>query len=86
MGSRVLTYRIPFSYATWGKEVEEQVRRVVERLSEDMDSLMCFYGVGDHGGGPTKENIENIIELNSNEEIPELIFSSPDIFFEKLAS
>ncbi len=85
-GSRVLTYRIPFSYATWGKEVEEQVRRVVERLSEDMDSLMCFYGVGDHGGGPTKENIENIIELNSNEEIPELIFSSPDIFFEKLAS
>ncbi len=85
-GSRVLTYRIPFSYATWGKEVEEQVRRVAERLSEDMDSLMCFYGVGDHGGGPTKENIENIIELNSNEEIPELIFSSPDIFFEKLAS
>lgn len=85
-GSRVLTYRIHFSYATWGKEVENQVKRVAERLKEPIDSFMCFYGVGDHGGGPTKENIENIIELNRREDIPELIFSSPDRYFGELAS
>ncbi|HOL54638.1 MAG TPA: glycoside hydrolase family 38 C-terminal domain-containing protein [bacterium] len=85
-GSKVLTYRIPFSYATWGKDVEKQVRKVAEKLDENISSLMCFYGVGDHGGGPTRENIENIIELNRREDIPELIFSSPDRYFERLVS
>jgi len=85
-GSRVLAYRIPFSYATWGKEVETQVMRVAEKLNETINSLMCFYGVGDHGGGPTRENIENIIELNKRGDIPELIFSSPDRFFEEISS
>lgn len=83
-GSRVLTYRIPSSYATWGKEIETHITRVAEKLNERLDSLMCFYGVGDHGGGPTKENIENIIELDKRQDLPKLIFSSPDIFFEEL--
>ncbi|MGC8971608.1 MAG: alpha-mannosidase [bacterium] len=85
-GSKVLVYRIPFSYATWGKEVETQVKRVAEKLNETINSLMCFYGVGDHGGGPTKENIENIKELNTKEDIPKLIFSSPDKFFEEISN
>lgn len=85
-GSRILTYRIHFSYATWGKEVEAQVKRVAEKIKEPIDSLMCFYGVGDHGGGPTRENIESIRELNKREDIPELIFSSPDRYFEELTS
>ncbi|MGC8717866.1 MAG: alpha-mannosidase [bacterium] len=85
-GSKVLTYRIPFSYATWGKEVETQVRRVAEKLNETINSLMCFYGIGDHGGGPTKENIENIKELNTREDIPMLIFSSPNKFFEEISN
>jgi len=85
-GSRVLTYRIPFSYATWGKEVESQVRRVAEKLNEEIDTLMCFYGVGDHGGGPTKENINNIIELNKRDDLPKLIFSSPDRFFKEISN
>lgn len=85
-GSQVLTYRIPFSYTTWGKEVESQVKRVAEKLNEKIDTLMCFYGVGDHGGGPTKENIENIIELNKREDMPRLIFSSPEKFFEEISN
>ncbi|MBC7320949.1 alpha-mannosidase [bacterium] len=84
-GSRVLAYRIPFSYATWGKEVESQVKRVSENLNEKIDTLMCFYGVGDHGGGPTKENIENIIELDKRDDLPRLIFSSPNKFFEEIS-
>ncbi|MCX7795322.1 MAG: alpha-mannosidase [bacterium] len=85
-GSRILAYRVPFSYATWGKEVESQVKRVAEKLNEKIDTLMCFYGVGDHGGGPTKENIENIIELDKREDLPRLIFSSPNKFFEEISS
>lgn len=83
-GSRVLAYRIPFSYCTWGKEIETHIKKVAEKLNEKIDTLMCFYGVGDHGGGPTKENIENIIQLNKRDDFPNLIFSCPDRFFEEI--
>jgi alpha-mannosidase len=43
---------------------------------------MCFYGVGNHGGGPTKENIESIRRLNGDPCCPTLLFSTPDRFFE----
>lgn len=39
------------------------------KLSDDLKiPLMCFYGIGDHGGGPTKANIEAIqLELARDE-------------------
>jgi len=61
-GSRVLAYRIPFSYCAWGgleqimDNLIEQVRRIQSL------PLACFYGVGNHGGGPTNENIALIRE------------------------
>ncbi len=42
---------------------------------------MCFYGVGNHGGGPTKENIESIRRMQEDPELPELVFSQPNQFF-----
>lgn len=80
-GSRVLTYRIPFEYLSWGKDVNKHVERVSKEIKPPFNDLMCFYGVGNHGGGPTKENIESIQELNKREEIPELKFNNPSDFF-----
>ena len=45
--------------------------------------MMCFYGVGNHGGGPTRENIESIRALDGKNGIS-LRFSGPDAFFETL--
>ncbi len=83
-GSRVLTFRIPFEYLTWGKEVDQQVRRHMEELKPPIDELMCFYGVGNHGGGPTKENIESIRRLNDTLETPTLLFSTPEKYFAEM--
>lgn len=80
-GSRVLTFRIPFEYLTWGKDVDAQVLRHVEELKAPIDTLMCFYGVGNHGGGPTKENIESIRRLGDTDGYPDLVFSTPDKYF-----
>lgn len=45
--------------------------------------FMLFYGVGNHGGGPTVENIEAI--LNSREEMRHTFaFSHPDAYFDTL--
>jgi alpha-mannosidase len=81
-GSRVLTFRILFEYCTWGKGLEKHIRRCANELKEPFDTLMCFYGVGNHGGGPTRENIESIQRLNADQDLPEMIFSTPERFFE----
>ena len=47
---------------------------------------MCFYGAGNHGGGPTRENIESIRRLNTDPELPELNFDTPNGFFERVSA
>jgi alpha-mannosidase len=80
-GSRVLAYRIPFEYCTWGKDLEQHVRRVAGELRAPVDELMCFYGVGNHGGGPTVENLKSIRRLREQPGAPRLAHSSPNRFF-----
>lgn len=84
-GSKVLTFRIPFEYCTWGKELDKHVWRTAGELREPYNDLMCFYGVGNHGGGPTKENIESVRRLNEDLQFPKLSFSTPNRFFADLS-
>ncbi len=80
-GSRVLTFRIMFEYLSWGKELGNHVRRTLGEFKEPLNDLMLFYGVGNHGGGPTKENIESILRLNGDPDVPKLTFATPDQYF-----
>jgi alpha-mannosidase len=83
-GSRVLTFRIPFEYCTWGKDIEKHVRRNAGELKAPFNDLMCFYGVGNHGGGPTKENIDSIKRMNEDPEFPKMVFSTPNRYFAEM--
>mgnify|MGYP001187642928 FL=1 len=80
-GSKVLTFRIMYEYLSWGKDLENHVRRALGEFKEPLNDLMFFYGVGNHGGGPTKENIESIRRLNGREDLPKLVFAAPDRYF-----
>ena len=82
-GSRVLCYRIPVSYATKGN-VLDHIKKTMETIKISLKDYMCFYGQGDHGGGPTREDVISIMEANRREDIPRIIFSSPNIFFRKV--
>ncbi len=82
-GSRVLAFRIPFEYLSWGKDVEIHAHRCADEMKEPVDEFMCFYGVGNHGGGPTIANIESIQQLDADPEFPvDLVFSTPEKFFQ----
>jgi alpha-mannosidase len=81
-GSQVLAFRIPYEYCTWGKDLEKHIRRCAGELKSPLDEMMCFYGVGNHGGGPTRENIESIQRLTSAPDLPRLVFSRPESFFQ----
>lgn len=82
-GSRVMALEIPFSYGTWGNIFEEHAQRCAAEMKDPIDEWVCYYGVGNHGGGPTIENIENLHRMAAD---PNLFFtpicSSPDKFFQ----
>ena len=82
-GSRVLAQRIPFGYGSGPAELDERVGRSAAEIGGQLPALMCFYGVGNHGGGPTRANLESIRNLNEDESLPRLVQSTPARFFEE---
>lgn len=82
--SEVTAFRIPFSYCTGSQEIENQIMRCVDEIKDSNNGIMCFYGVGNHGGGPTKINIDTIHEINDKNDFLNLKFASPDSYFNDL--
>lgn len=83
-GARVLTYQIPFEYCSQAGELENYVGRLQGELAHPHQELMLFYGVGNHGGGPTRENLHSIHQMQNREDLPALELSSPDRYFERI--
>ena len=82
-GARVLAFRINFGYTVWG-DLEEHVRRHLDRFVDGTRALLCFYGVGNHGGGPTKANLEAIRAMAEADDLPTLRHSWPAAFFDEV--
>lgn len=49
-----------------------------------LTEAMLVFGVGDHGGGPSRRDIENARWLDSLSTTPRICFSTPDRFFRSL--
>lgn len=81
-GSRVLACRPGASYTTHGEELRDRIEAALKQIPEHLRDGVCFYGVGNHGGGPTKENIRTILECAADPACPDTQFSSLDRFFE----
>lgn len=84
-GAEVLGFRIFPAYVTRTDDLYGQVMLAAEAADPAVGETMCFYGVGDHGGGPTKGNIEWILEHRDALDGIELRFSHPEAFFAAVA-
>ena len=83
-GTRVLTYRIQISYNAGGS-IKSRIEDILKQVAEQpMNSYMAYYGVGDHGGGATKETISSIEELKREKGAPVVFFSTTDNYFEEI--
>lgn len=85
-GTKIPTFRVidPYCSKAFG-EAGPRAKKHMELLENiGAQQLMCFYGVGNHGGGPTIENILELREVQSGEDGEEYIFSSPNQFFDEL--
>lgn len=80
-GSRVLTARIPVCYLADG-DLEKHIKSCAQKRSGLVNDFICFYGVGNHGGGPAKESLKSIARLMKNSDFSyKLCFSTPEKFF-----
>ncbi len=83
-GSRVLAYRLPHEYCSPREDLGYHLDKSIAQLPERWSEMMCFYGVGNHGGGPTRENLESIRRLSGAGAMPRLEHSTPERFFERI--
>jgi alpha-mannosidase len=83
-GSQVLAFRIPFEYLSGPEEIDNHIKRCASEMKEPLDEMMCYYGVGNHGGGPTQKNIESIHENDQHSEELHIFCSFPEQFFKNV--
>jgi alpha-mannosidase len=84
-GARVLAYRIPYEYCSPPGDLAGQADRSLAQLGADLDEVMVFYGVGNHGGGPTRANIESIYRYDRMGTFGRMTLSSPRRFLDSYA-
>lgn len=76
-GSFVTAFRIPLCYNVEMKSFEN-FEKITKLSDEEGIDYMLFYGVGNHGGGPTIELINEIEKVKPCD----AVYSTPDEYFE----
>ena len=83
VGDTVTAFRISGAYlATSVSGLISNIHATVAAADRRVCHTMCFYGVGDHGGGPTRAQIEWIRKNRHFSADVELRFSHPRAFFD----
>lgn len=84
-GAEVIGFRIAPVYVTRTDDLWGQITVAIETADPALGHTMCFYGVGNHGGGPTKGSIEYILANRDAFPGHQLRFSTPAAFFAAIA-
>ena len=95
-GSSVIAHRVYESYMSWdgyqywspgrarGYELRKKTGNLFELCDKINLDMTCFFGVGNHGGGPTVAHIETIKDLQKEYGKENIIFSTPEKYFESI--
>ncbi len=85
-GARILAYRPTFGW--YGAERDEIFRRLDGYLAANekfsAKNIGCFYGMGNHGGGPSRRQLDEIRRWADKNPQVEVIHSGLHRFFEAL--
>ena len=84
-GHEVLTFRISNGYLCFSPDNDQMTNHIRGALNAPrpagVNHVMCFYGVGNHGGGPTRKLVNWILAHREFAPGVRLEFSSPQRFF-----
>ena len=82
-GSKVLTYNGSY-LGNINPNILVKLAKYTKR-SQDTNISMYIYGIGDHGGGPTAEDIDMVNKLNKKPVFPRLEFSTTHKYFDAIS-
>ena len=84
-GSEILTYRIAIGlYHTERDNIEQRLlegKDLALRINRDVP---VFWGIGDHGGGPSRDDLEKIESFIKGEHEVRIRHSTPEMLYEAL--
>ncbi len=80
-GSTVLCY----GNNTYNGNITPGLKEELQKIAPDKNRILHITGVGDHGGGPTRANIEMVHELDKKTDYPAVKFTTAGDFFSKLS-
>ncbi len=84
-GSEVASYRVPFAgYNTFHDKAVERIREGIDIALRMNRDTPVFWGLGDHGGGATARELEQIQNLMQEETRVEIVHSSTERFYESI--
>ena len=82
-GAQILAYREPFWYIKT-MEPDFFVNAPAFCHRNGVSDILMVYGVGDHGGGPTRRDLERIVDMSAWPLFPKIIFSTYHRFFDAI--
>ncbi len=86
-GSQVIAIHPPHHYNTGAFphddiDLNPRIPDSVKGQPDFLNDILCFYGVGNHGGGPTKKHIKTIQDYKDPDGKISAVFSSLHKYFE----
>jgi len=82
-GAEILMYKEPYWYNSGVNEDNGTGAIEMERRCNGLKTSLIVYGVGNHGGGATRRDIEAILEMQTWPVFPTLKFGTLHEYFEK---
>ncbi len=83
-GSRVLACRLDGYGSSEVKDLDRKIQNHLARAKDTGIDTLCFYGRGDHGGGPMEDLVARVEELRREIKEAQITFSTPDDFFDSI--
>ena len=81
-GSKIKAFRSPTYNSVYFGCAKEHAKGV-KADKEHRDIWMCLWGVGNHGGGPSRKDLADIKEWMETDKDCKIIHSTPEDFFKK---
>jgi len=74
-----------YANKTYNGKITEDLKNELQKIAPDKHRILHVTGVGDHGGGPTRANINLIHQLDTRPNYPAVKFTSAGNFFSTIS-
>ena len=82
-GSEIFAHRFEFPYISRAGKAREKIEKWLES-NNDKKLGMVLWGVGNHGGGPSKIDLRNVNKLIARTKDYNICHSTPEAYFKQL--